>query len=84
MQIYFFLSDESFADLLVNSRPPCTALHFRSGGLSAAPSELGEDQRHPGAQQSPDAGGADGIRGRGRHGPHGTTAPLAQPAGGQR
>lgn len=56
---------------------------LRSGCVSAAPPELGEDQRHPGAKQSPDASGADGLRGRGRHGPPGTTAPLAQPPGGQ-
>lgn len=56
---------------------------LRSSRISAAPSELGEDQRHPGAEQSPAAGGADGLWGWGYHGPLGTTAPLAQPPRGQ-
>lgn len=56
---------------------------LRSSRISAAPSELGEDQRHPGAEQSPAAGGADGLWGWGHHGPLGTTAPLAQPPRGQ-
>lgn len=55
---------------------------LRSGCVSSAPSELGEDQRHPGAEQSADAGGTDGLRGRSCHGPPGTTAPLSQPPGG--
>lgn len=54
---------------------------LRSGCISTAPPEFGEDQRHPGAEQSPDAGGADGLWRRGCHRPPGTTAPLAQPPG---